>query len=295
MMFTRMIGAAEVSNVIEYSGPTHDPGFLFPDMPAEVIEQNLSWLAPHHFNRRLHKFVVTIQIWAVRLDSSVIVVDTGVGNFKARRAARMNNLNTLMLDWLAAAGAGPADVTHVVHTHMHTDHVGWDTRRDGEDWVPTFPNARYLYPKVDFDRLHGDFAAKRMSADAAGVFADSVAPIVDRGLVDLIEADAVGVAGCLDAEPLPGHTAGMLSFRLRSQGEEGVFAGDVMHSPLQIVAHQYNTAFCEVKDRAPATRKAFLERAAERNALIMPCHYGAPYCGRVRRTGDRFSYGPEHG
>ena len=97
-------------------------------------------------------------------------------------------------------------------------------------------------------------------------------PIIEAGKVDLIEENETGVAGCLDVEPLPGHTAGMLSFRLHSKGDEGIFAGDVMHSPLQIVANQYNTAFCEVPDRAPATRKAFLDRAAERNALIMPCH-----------------------
>jgi glyoxylase-like metal-dependent hydrolase (beta-lactamase superfamily II) len=202
----------------------------------------------------------------------------------------MNNLNTLTLDWLSAAGAGPNDVTHVLHTHMHTDHVGWDTRRDGEGWTPTFPKARYLYPRIDFERLHRAYLDKTMSPDAAGVFGDSVTPIIEAGKVDLIEENETGVAGCLDVEPLPGHTAGMLSFRLRSNGAEGIFAGDVMHSPLQIVANQYNTAFCEVPDRAPSTRRAFLDRAAERNALIMPCHYGAPYCGRVKRSGETYSY-----
>jgi len=290
MLFTRKIGNAEVSNVIEYSGPTHDPAFLFPDMPRDVIEENLHWLAPNHFSRRLNKFVVTIQIWMVRIEDKVIVIDTGVGNFKKRRAQRMNNLNTLTLDWLSAAGAGPNDVTHVVHTHMHTDHVGWDTQRDGEGWTPTFPKARYLYPRIDFERLHRAYVEKTMSPDAAGVFGDSVTPVIEAGKVDLIEENETGVAGCLDVEPLPGHTAGMLSFRLRSNGAEGIFAGDVMHSPLQIVANQYNTAFCEVPDRAPSTRKAFLDRAAERNALIMPCHYGAPYCGRVKRSGETYSY-----
>lgn len=295
MLFTRKIGYAEVSNVIEYSGPTHDPSFLFPDLPSEVVEENLHWLAPDHFSRRLNKFVVTIQLWIVRVGDKVVVIDTGVGNFKKRRALRMNNLNTLTLDWLSAAGAGPGDVTHVVHTHMHTDHVGWDTCRDGEAWTATFPKARYLYPRVDFERLHQAYVDKTMSPDAAVVFGDSVAPIVEAGKVDMIEENETGIAGCLVAEPLPGHTAGMLSFRLNSRGEEGVFAGDVLHSPLQIVANQYNTAFCEVPDLAPATRKAFLERAAERNALIMPSHYGAPYCGRVKRSGETYSYVPEHG
>jgi glyoxylase-like metal-dependent hydrolase (beta-lactamase superfamily II) len=295
MLFTRKIGDAEVGNVVEYSGPTHDPSFLFPDMPKELIEDNLHWLAPHHFSPRLGKFIVTIQIWTVRLGDKVIVIDTGVGNFKTRRAARMNNLNTLTLDWLTAAGAGPADVTHVLHTHMHTDHVGWDTRRDRDRWIPTFPNARYLYPRTDFERLRGDYLGGAMKQDMARVFQDSVDPIIEAGLVELIDENQTDVAGFLDVEPLPGHTVGMLSFWLRSHGEVGVFAGDVMHSPLQIAVPRYNTAFCEAPDRAPATRRAFLERAAERNALIMPCHFGAPYCGRAKRLGDAFSYVPEHG
>jgi glyoxylase-like metal-dependent hydrolase (beta-lactamase superfamily II) len=294
MLFTRMIGEAEVSNIVEYSGPTHDPGFLFPDMPREVIKENVHWLAPNHFSPRLNRFVVTIQIWIVRIGGKVIVIDTGVGNFKRRHVARMNNLNTLTLDWLSAAGAGPSDVTHVVHTHMHTDHVGWDTRRDGETWRPTFPKARYLYPRIDFERLHQAFVEKTMNADAAGVFGDSVAPIIEAGMADLIEENETRVAGCLDVEALPGHTQGMLSFCIHSKGEYGVFAGDIMHSPLQMVANQYNSAFCEVADRAPATRKAFLDRAAERKALVMPCHYGAPYCGRVKRSGETYSYVSEH-
>jgi glyoxylase-like metal-dependent hydrolase (beta-lactamase superfamily II) len=294
-MYTRMIGSAEVSNIIEYSGPTHDPDFLFPDCPPGLIEANESWLGPDHWNARLRKFIVTIQIWVVRAGGNVIVIDTGVGNRKLRKAARMNQLNTLVPAWLAAAGAAPEEVTHVVHTHMHNDHVGWDSRLEGETWVPTFAKARYLYPKVDFDRIVSDHAAGRMGPDPAATFEDSVRPIIEAGLVELLEPEARDVAGCLDAEPLPGHTAGLLSFRLRSNGQEGIFAGDVMHNPLQIVHPDMNTRFCEVPALGPATRRTFLRRAAERDALVMPCHFGAPYCGRVRSSGDGFVYVPDHG
>jgi glyoxylase-like metal-dependent hydrolase (beta-lactamase superfamily II) len=293
MMFTRKIGDATVSNIIEYSAPTHEPDFLFPGLPASLIEENETWLAPNHWSPRVRRFVVTIQIWVIRAGGRVIIVDTGVGNGKNRRATRMNGLNTLVPAWLAAAGAAPTEVTDVVHTHLHTDHVGWDTRLDDGKWVPSFPNARYYYPKRDYVKLTDDEAAGLLKPDPAAALADSIRPIFEAGLAELVEEDARDVAGCLDAEPLPGHTAGLLSFRLRSNGEEGIFAGDVMHSPLQIVAPAYNTRFCEMPDKGHATRSAFLARAAERRALIMPCHFGAPYCGFIGRSGEGFAFIPE--
>jgi glyoxylase-like metal-dependent hydrolase (beta-lactamase superfamily II) len=293
MMFSRTIGDATVSNIIEYSGPTHDPDFLFPDLPPAVIDANASWLAPDHLSERLRKFIVTIQIWVLKFHDKVILIDTGVGNRKTRRAARMNALNTLVPAWLEAAGAGPEEVTHVVHTHLHVDHVGWNTVKDGEKWRPTFPNARYLFPERDYVRLASNYADGKLNPDPAAAFEDSVKPIFDNGLADLIAPDQREVADCLQIEPLPGHTAGMLSYRLQSRGEEGIFSGDVMHSPLQIVAPQYNTRFCEAPEFGAATRQAFMARAADRNALIMPCHFGAPYCGRVRRSVEGFVYLPE--
>jgi glyoxylase-like metal-dependent hydrolase (beta-lactamase superfamily II) len=290
MMFTRMIGDATVSNIVEYSAPTHESDFLFPGMSEELIDANADWLAPNHWNERLRRFIVTIQIWVVRAGGYVVVVDTGVGNGKQRRAARMNRLNTLVPAWLEAAGAGPNEVTHVLHTHLHTDHVGWDTRLDGEKWVPTFPNAEYLYPKVDYDLVSAKYDSGTLNPDPLAAFEDSIKPIFDAGLASVVEEDARDVAGLFDAEPLPGHTAGLLSYRLRSNGDEGIFAGDVMHNPLQIVAPEFNTRFCEVPSQGHATHLAFLDRAATRNALVMPCHFGAPYCGRIGRDGAGFKF-----
>ncbi|MCB8883091.1 MBL fold metallo-hydrolase [Acidisoma cellulosilytica] len=293
MMFTRKIGAATVSNIIEYSAPTHIPDFLFPGLSESQIDANASWLAPDHWNTRVRRFIVTIQIWVVRAGANVVVIDTGVGNGKTRRAARMNGLNTLVPNWLEAAGASADEVTHVVHTHLHTDHVGWDTKLDDGTWVPTFPKAQYLYPKHDYLRMVEAQANGSLNPDPAAAYNDSIKPIFDAGLAALVEDDARDVAGCLDAEPLPGHTAGLLSYRLRSDGEEGIFAGDVMHNPLQIAIPALNTRFCEVPALGEGTHLKFLDRAAERGALIMPCHFGAPYCGRVGRDGDAFVFLPE--
>lgn len=293
MKYTRQIGDARVTNVIEYSGPTHSIDFLFPTLPAGLIDRNIGWMAPNHWIPEMQRFVITIQLWVLHAGGNVIVIDTGVGNSKRRPSVRTHMLNTLTLLWLEAAGAGPNQVTHVVHTHLHTDHVGWDTQFVDGAWVPTFPKARYLYPRSDYDWFRAKAEAGEFNAgQIAAILEDSVAPIFAAGLADFID-ETKEVAGCLAVEPIPGHTPGQISLRLRSRGEEGIFCADVMHSPLQITDATLNTAFCIDSNQAAATRKAFLARAADRDALIMPCHFGYPYCGRVGRDGDGYVFVPE--
>jgi glyoxylase-like metal-dependent hydrolase (beta-lactamase superfamily II) len=293
MLTWRKIGAATITNVIEYSGPTHAPEFLFPEVgDAERkagIAAAASWMAPDHYVPRMDRFVVTIQIWVVKIGGNVILIDTGVGNHKKRAAPRMDMLNTLTLAWLEAAGAGPEDVTHVVHTHLHTDHVGWNTVRDGDRWVPTFPKARHVMPKAEFDWWKAGLDRGEMVQ--AGSFADSVMPVVEAGMVDFI-APGQEAAGCLVAEDMAGHAPGLMAFRLRSDGAEGYFSTDTMHSPIQIANPHWNDRYVLWADKAREARARVLRRAAEREALIMPMHYGAPYCGYVRRQGDGYRFEP---
>ncbi|MCX7223671.1 MAG: MBL fold metallo-hydrolase [Burkholderiales bacterium] len=165
-------------------------------------------------------------------------------------------------------------------THFHPDHVGWGTRMDNGKWVPTFPNARHLMPRVDFDLALAAYKNGDKGV-ISGSFEDSVLPLYEAGLIDFID-DGDLVAGCLEAEIMPGHTPGSIHFRLRSEGKEAIFAGDVMHSPLQIAMPHINTWIDAHAEQARASRALFLKRAAERNALIMPVHFGWPHCGYIR-------------
>jgi len=285
VIYTRTIGDLRVTNFIEYFGPTHDPVTTYPDFEPGVIERNRWWLTNAHWYENLQRLVIAIQIWIVQTGDKVILIDSGVGNHKQRSAARMLMLNTLAPQWLAAAGASFDNVTHVVMTHLHGDHVGWNTTRDGDHWAPTFPNARYLIPRLDFDyfkRLH-DVAP---SADPS--FGDSVLPVLEAGLVDFVE-DGDLVAGCLKAVFAPGHTPGQMNYWI---GEDGVFCADIFHHPLQITDPQLNTAFCVQPEIARSTRRAFLERVADKPILIMPCHFGPPHCGFVRRVENGFTFLP---
>jgi glyoxylase-like metal-dependent hydrolase (beta-lactamase superfamily II) len=294
MIQSRMIGDAKVTRVLEYSGPTHPPEFLFPEVPKAERDAQLAahaaWMAPDHYVPHMDRLIVTIQLWLVQAGGNTILIDTGVGNHKQRAAPRMNMLNTLVVPWLEAAGAAPEKVTHVVHTHLHTDHVGGNTVQQDGRWVPAFPNARYLMPKIEFDYWKAEYDRGDKMVQA-GSFADSVLPIVEAGLVDFYEGDAE-LAGCLAPEAVPGHAPGLTAMRLRSNGEEGYFSTDTMHSPIQVANPHWNDRYILWPDQARESRHKVLSRAAEREALIMPYHFGAPYCGYVRRQGDGYRFEP---
>ncbi|MGK8204850.1 MBL fold metallo-hydrolase [Burkholderia cenocepacia] len=293
MIQSRMIGDLKVTRIFEYAGPTHDPAFLFPEIDRSVLDDHAALMHPNHWIAHMNKLIVTIQFWVVHAGSSIIVIDTGVGNFKPRPGiARMNMLNGLVKEWMIAAGAPPEKVTHVVMTHLHADHVGWNTTWQDDRWVPTFPNARYYIPNDDFVFCKEGRNKEPGVIDVFGEsFFDSVMPIVNEGLAEMIDPTRE-IADCLVVEPAPGHSPGQLAFRVRSRGEEGLFCGDIFHSPIQIVRPDVNSGYCIRPDVARQTRLECLNRVADRGALLLPVHFGEPHCGYIRREGDGFRFEP---
>jgi glyoxylase-like metal-dependent hydrolase (beta-lactamase superfamily II) len=282
------IGDIKVTSLVEYYGPTHVPEATFPAFDAAKLATQAALLPPGHWFADIQRLTIAIQIWIVAAGASRILIDTGVGNGKPRPAQRMNMLNTLVPQWMAAAGVTRENVTHVVMTHLHSDHIGWNTVREGDRWVPTFPNARYLVPKDDFAYFKGLHDSGK-AADSS--IADSLLPVLDAGLVDFIDKQGE-VADVLEISRATGHTPGMLNYWVRSKGETGVFSGDVAHHPVQVLNPDWNTAFCILADEARATRRALLAAAADTGARIMPCHFAPPHCGFVRRQGDGFIFEP---
>jgi glyoxylase-like metal-dependent hydrolase (beta-lactamase superfamily II) len=282
------IGDARVVGLCEYFGPTHQPEAVFPDFDRAAFARRESELPPGYWYPKMDRLVIGITIWAVFTGSSVILIDAGVGNGKPRPTARMDHLNTLVPAWMEAAGIVPERVTHVVMTHLHGDHVGWNTRFEDGRWVPTFRNARYVMPRRDFDYFRELSESGRAGEPS---FADSIAPVVDAGLVDFLEGPGE-VAGCLQAVEAIGHTPGQMNYWLRSRGDVGVFCADIFHHPVQILHPNLNTAFCVLPAEARATRASFLAEASATSALIMPCHFPPPHCGYIRRRGDDFAYEP---
>ncbi|MFJ7274383.1 MBL fold metallo-hydrolase [Kitasatospora sp. NPDC098663] len=285
------LGDVTVTRVKEFYGSAGlAPGQFFPDSPDGSWEEHRDWLAPDFWDPETDECRTAIQSWLLRSEGRTILVDTGVGNHKDRPYAPVwSRLDTGYLDNLAAAGVRPEDVDVVVNTHLHVDHVGWNTRLDGRDWVPTFPNATYLMPRRDFE--FWDPANGHRSVFGRGnqnVFEDSVAPVHAAGLAHLWEG-TYRIDGNLRLDLAPGHTPGSSVLTLESGGDQALFVGDLVHTALQIAEPETNSCFCEDPAESRATRRKLLGRAAENNALVLPAHFGGRGAMEVARSGSKFA------
>ena len=256
---------------------------LVPEATPERMAIHASWLAPR-FVTPTGDLRFLIQALVVESRGRRIVVDTCIGNDKERTMPPLHRLNTNFLRELAAAGCPRESIDTVVCTHLHADHVGWNTMKVGERWVPTFPNARYLLVRREWE--HWSIADDHRMGDILG---DSVRPVFEAGLVDLVEPDHA-VTDEVVLEPTPGHTPGHSSVRIRSAGVEAVITGDVMHHPVQCAHPEWASSADGDPAAAQATRRAFLAAQADRPVLVIGTHFAAPHAGYIVRdvAGYRF-------
>lgn len=283
---TFRIGDIEITRVTEIVFTSFTPDFLLPDSSQQELKE-LTTFVPAAFTEDHRSLVLSIHSWVVRTPDHLIVIDTGIGNGRKRRIPAFENLNTGYLENLEKAGVDPAKVDYVLCTHIHSDHVGWNTRLQDDQWVPTFPNARYIWSEIE---QAVSASPEFRDSLAAGVYEDSVLPIIESGLVEKIGPNGGEVIKGVTFHPTPGHTPGHMSISLTSKGEEAFFSGDVVHSPLQVYKPHWNSAFCEVNNAARHSRLWALEHAAETNALFLPAHFRGSSAGRVSRSGDQFSW-----
>ncbi|MCR6487530.1 MBL fold metallo-hydrolase [Amycolatopsis sp. OK19-0408] len=287
------IGEVEVVKVVEWQGEIAPASTIVPGSPPELW----AGLTSDHWNPATGGYRGAVQTWVLRSEGRVVLVDTGVGNDRRRpQIPLFDHLATPFLDRLAAAGVRPEDVDVVVNTHIHYDHVGWNTElRDGE-WVPAFPNATYLIPRADqvyFDPRNAHRRAaprderERLRREGSLlVYADSIAPVLGRAR---LWEGRHRVDRNLTLEAAPGHTPGSSVLRLASGSDRAVFVGDLLHSPVQILAPEHSSCFCEDPRQAAATRRSVLERAADERELVVPAHFAGQAAAEVERDGSRFA------
>jgi glyoxylase-like metal-dependent hydrolase (beta-lactamase superfamily II) len=280
-MLTWRVGAVRITQVVELTTASLGP-HLLPQATPEALRA-VPWLLP--FVDERGRLVLSIHALVVESRGRTLVVDTCIGNDKARSYPRWNHMQTDFLARFHDAGFRLEQVDTVLCTHMHVDHVGWNTRWAGGRWVPTFANARYLYAEREWHYW-------REEPQAYGpVIEDSVQPIFDAGLADLV-ADDHRVTDEVWLEPTPGHTPGHVSVHVSSQGEEAVITGDMIHHPCQIAHPQWSSTADWDPARSADTRRAFLERYGDGPVLVIGTHFAAPTAGRIVRDGDayRLSY-----
>ena len=287
------LGRATVARVVElrFSLDTK----AFPRTPPTGWRDNADLLAPDFFDPDTDQWHIAVQSWVIEVDGLTVVVDTGVGNDRQRpHMPPLDHLNTGFLDALRSAGIDRHAVDVVVNTHIHSDHVGWNTMLEAGGWVPTFPNARYVVAAADYQHFHPEGPAARRTPRTADeeaqqrgdrlVFTDSVLP-VEGQLVQW--SDDYQISPSLRLRPAPGHTPGSSVLWLDA-GRPAVFVGDLTHSPLQLRRPADACAFDVDPSAAAVTRRRIFTEAARAKAAVIPAHYPGRGGATIRAVADGF-------
>jgi glyoxylase-like metal-dependent hydrolase (beta-lactamase superfamily II) len=283
------LGNARISRVIEMEGGGFiKPQQLLPDATPEAIEAHKYWLTPH-FLTADGMIIGSIHTYAIHGRHHTILVDTCVGNDKNRvHFPQWTNMQGPYLQTLEqVAGIKPEQVDYVLCTHLNVDHVGWNTRLANGRWIPTFPNAKYLIVREEWEFWQRKWDKdKNVEEDA---IADSVLPVFEAGKAVLVRCDHT-IDDQVSLESTPGHTPGHVCVHVKGSGGIAILTGDIMHHPIQIAEPQWSSRFCIDPKAAAATRQAFLERNSDTGNLILAAHFPTPTVGTIISSRDRFRF-----
>ncbi len=290
-MTTFTIGTTTVTSIEESAGLGFRDKVLLPDWYDGVVAEHGHWLVPNHYDIEKKRFVLSVHSWLIRTAHHNILVDTCGGDDKERPDfLAFHRKKTGYLQKLAAVGLRPEDIHFVLCTHLHVDHVGWNTRLDNGRWVPTFPNAKYVFSPADLALYDAKAGIGGGSDERTRVYNDSVLPIIEAGLAEHVSGEHQLGDG-LRIEPAPGHTPGHVVVTAEGGGRSALFTGDILHHPIQVFEPDWNSAFCVDQTAARATRRRVLSRCADNGSLLCPAHFGAPHCGHVARApGGKFVF-----
>lgn len=272
-----------VHRIIEQEVPFFPALQVLDGLTPELLAENRAWLRPKALDAE-DMLIFCFQSYVVRTPHHTILVDSCIGNHKPRpsRPTWHDKTDDRYMRGLAAAGLSVDDVDIVMCTHLHADHVGWNTRLDDGRWVPTFPKARYVFGEREYQHWTAQHAKAPVPA-----FGDSVLPVVEAGRADLVGMDHE-IGDHVRLLPTPGHTPGHVAIRFGCGRDEAVMTGDLLHSPLQARYPAMSMRFDADPAEAATTRRAFLERYCDTATLCCTAHFPSPSVGRIKRWGDGF-------
>lgn len=271
---TWQIGDVQVTRVVEQEAPLPPEG-LIANIDPERLASHEAWLKPH-FMTEEGQIVLSIHALVVESAGKTIIVDTCMGNDRPLPQG-MGLFETNFLEQLESV-VKREQVDYVMCTHLHFDHVGWNTMKVGDEFVPTFPNAKYLFAREEFD--HWSSAPENENIDLRY----GVQPVVDAGLHELV-GDRHAITDEIRLEPTPGHTPGHVSVQIESQGQNAVITGDMVHHPVQLAEPTWGSHPDSLPERAAETRRDFVSRYGDEDVLIIGTHFAGPSAGRIKLDG----------
>ncbi len=281
------IGDVSVTSIVERDGPWRRPAEMLPTADRNRVMAHLERLEPFVYDRASDLLVITYQTFVVRTPHHTILIDTCVGEDKTGRGPKLDYPKKPWLDGFLAHGLAFEDIDFVFCTHLHVDHCGWNTRLVDGRWVPTFPNAKYVFSRREYEYWA---AETEKEADPPGmIWTDSCLPVVEAGQALLVEDDYALEDG-IRLAPTPGHTPGHVCVDFESRGDRAIFTGDLMHHALQVLEPDWSSCFCYDPIQSARSRRRILEEVADTDVKVVPCHFPGPTAGRVAGDGDGWRF-----
>jgi glyoxylase-like metal-dependent hydrolase (beta-lactamase superfamily II) len=293
-MKTQKFGAIEIAKVVELPGLAMQATSLMPNLTPEILADGRTWLGPEFIDPKAEVVFLSFHSYVVKTPRHTILVDTCCGNHKSRESMpAWHLLDTPYLGELAALSLRPEDIDVVLCTHLHADHVGWNTKLLDGKWVPTFPNARYIMGQQEYQHWHRLHSENPPMPVNRGSFADSVLPVVESGQAIMVPSDfqvdvELGEGVWLEASP--GHSPGHVSVHVTGGGRHALLSGDAIHHPVQLTHPHLSIAADFDRAQAVATRRDILERYADTSTVLLTAHFPEPTVGRIVRYRDSFRF-----
>lgn len=276
------VGDLRITKITEQIFRTLTVGQLYPDSTPKLLDS----IGPNDFLTQDSAVEMSIHSWLVETPQHRLLIDTASGNAKDRPFSSLfHQLNSPWLENLNSTGIRPSDIDYVLHTHLHVDHVGWNTIWNGETWLPTFVNAVHVCSQAEMD-----FYDLPISASRAMIFEDSIRPIRDAGQLRVIGNQGGEFLPGIRFHPTPGHSPGHMSIAIESGGQIALFCGDVMHSSLQVEFPIWNSMFCGQQRAARKSRKWLLENASMDRTTVFTSHFNNSSLGRVTNDSGKFTW-----
>ena len=283
------LGNITIHRIVEQERPFFDMLTFFPKLTKEVLEENRAWLQPKYVSPK-DELLLCIQSYLVQTPHHNILIDSCVGNDKPRPTRPFwDHMKSDRFEKnLAATGVGVGDIDFVMCTHLHTDHVGWNTRLENGRWVPTFPKARYVFADRELE-----FWTKRQKDDPAAFpwVTDSVLPVVAANRVDIVKS-AHSLNDLVKLIPTPGHTIDHYSVHVGNAGGDAVITGDMIHSPIQARYPELGMMVDYDSTQAGRSRRELFGRFCDTSTLMCTAHFPSPSTGRFVRWKDAFDFKP---